>query len=121
LGIQWGIQSGVQLVILSGFQSGMQSGIQPASSRASVVATRDQVSSVIARPPSLPWLRQATAVMEHAQPSECFTVKIYKMLGEEVPAAPEEAAELRMFDSVAGHAAVAVFAAVAITHYCHYY
>jgi hypothetical protein len=53
--------------------------------------------------------------MEHAQPSECFTVKIYKVLGEEVPAAPEEAPELHMFDSVAGHAAVTVFADVAIT------
>ena len=80
-----------------------------------VVATRDQVSSVIAQPPSLPWLRRATAVMEHTQPSECFTVKIYKVLGEEVPAAPEEAPELHMFDSVAGHAAVTVFGAVAIT------
>ena len=53
--------------------------------------------------------------MEHTQPSECFAVKIYKVLGEEMPAAPEEAPELCMFDSVVGHTAAAVFAAVAIT------
>jgi hypothetical protein len=78
------------------------------------VAAFDQLLSVIEQPPSLPWLRRATAVMEHTQPSECFTVKMYKVLGEEVPAAPEEAPELCMFDSVVGHTAAAVFAAVAI-------